>query len=186
MEIETDQTTPVGSEHKMTLPRRSVEWSEAIVKWTRYDYVQLYDYPTTHNSEVVLEIHKGDMVQVSRRYRREDWCLCQVGHVLGWVFLGDVRFLVQGARAPRPNVTRTPTTQSETDTAPPTNRPNVAHVKQDTVELHTEPIIRQQVLKPEDGEPAHDPDAEQARVQVSDDVPSKKPMIERLINFFKR
>jgi len=100
MSYEIEDQSP--SEDHNTLPRQNVEWVEAIVKWTRYDHVAVYNYPTTHNSETVMEIYKGDMLQVSRRYRREDWCLCQIGHVLGWVFLQDVRFIVQGAKSPRP------------------------------------------------------------------------------------
>lgn len=86
-----------SSEH----PQNNAEWAEAIVKWSRYDYVAVYDYPTTNNSEAIAGIYKGDMVQISRRYRREDWCLCRIGHALGWVFLDDVRFLVRGAKSPR-------------------------------------------------------------------------------------
>ena len=82
-------------------PRSNAEWAEAIVKWSRYEYVAVYDYPTTGNSEAIMGIYKGDMVQISRRYRRADWCLCRIGHALGWVFLDDVQFLVRGAKPMR-------------------------------------------------------------------------------------
>jgi len=157
----------VSSEHHHTLPRRNVEWLTAIVKWTRYDYVVLYDYPTIDGSDVLIQIYPGDMVEVSRKYRRNDWCLCQVGHQLGWVFLKDVRFLVRGAppvrparqpKPPRP-VIETPAVAINTndiDTAIPDNPYQAAN------EADTQPAPRSALSA------------------------DKKPLIERLIKFFKK
>lgn len=76
-----------------TMPRRNVDWIEVIVKWTRYDHVAIYDYPTTTGSETLVRVYTGDMMVVSRKYRKDDWCLCQAGHMLGWVFLKDLKFM---------------------------------------------------------------------------------------------
>ena len=162
------------SDEHNTLPRKNVEWLEAIVKWTRYDYVAMYDYPTTNNSETVMEVFKGDTVQISRRYRREDWCLCRVGHILGWVFLRDVRFIVQGASAPRPKQRK-----RRIQSAPVVeeNITPLEQIKQDLNEVETQAYPRVEVSEPE---PLPFAPAEQA-VQNE-----KKPLIERLIKFFRK
>lgn len=166
------------SDEHNTLPRKNVEWLEAIVKWTRYDYVAMYDYPTTNNSDTVMEVFKGDTVQISRRYRREDWCLCRIGHVLGWVFLQDVRFIVQGASAPRPKQ-RKPRTQPM-----PVPQPVEEHItpldqiKQDVCEVETQPYMRVEVSEPE---PLPFEAVEEPTI-----ANEKKPLIERLIKFFRK
>lgn len=161
----------------VTIPQQSAEWVEAIVKWTRYDYVAVYDYPTTENSDTVTEMFNGDMLQVSRRYRRGDWCLCRVGHVLGWVFLKDVRFIVQGAPPPRPNTRRPkervqqPSNQSHDVTQ------HIPYLNQQN-EMETQPAIQLQEklppILPFEPEPV-------AKVEVE-----KRPLIERLISFFQK
>lgn len=157
------------TDNRATLPNRNMEWAEAIVKWTRYDYVAVYDYPTTQDSETVMEIYKGDLLQVSLRYRREDWCLCQVGHVLGWVFLQDVRFIVPGMKNPRPPRRKSPA---------PMRR------QQDNYEMETEPVIPSvQHMEADVNEVETQPPTPAQIAPVGSD---KKPMIQRLIKFFKR
>lgn len=159
------------ADNRATLPNRNMEWAEAIVKWTRYDYVAVYDYPTTQDSKTVMEIYKGDMLQVSLRYRREDWCLCQVGHVLGWVFLQDVRFIVPGAKTPRRQTSR----RSPADSS---------RRQQDSYETKTEPVIAtHNQIEADVYEVETQPPTPPQIAPVSSD---KKPMIQRLIKFFKR
>ncbi|MEM9952761.1 MAG: hypothetical protein AAF846_14230 [Chloroflexota bacterium] len=171
MSYETD-------EHN-TLPRKNVEWAEAIVKWTRYDYVAVYDYPTLKNSEQVMEIYIGDMVNISKRYRREDWCLVQVGHILGWVFLQDVRFMTQGMRAPRPK-SRVPQPRIPTRLEPDANEVETMPMPQ-VVELSdiedTRPAQAEAVIKPGTGE--------LTETQASRDT-KKRSAIQKLIGFFSR
>jgi|GEM_PF-6708215 len=163
----------------VTLPRKNADWREAIVKWTRYDYVALYDYPTTNESETVMEIYKGDMVQVSARFKRGDWCLCQVGHVLGWVFLKDVRFIVQSAVSSRPEYHQVYTDTSEVETQIPRAMPVRNHY-----EVETQVSVRRAVHEEELQEEA--PVAVAAAGQGGGSKYDNKPMITRLINFFKR
>lgn len=157
---------------RVTLPNRNMEWADAVVKWTRYDYVAVYDYPTTQDSDTVMEIYKGDMIHVSLRYRREDWCLCQIGHVLGWVFLQDVRFIVPGMRSSRRKRPR-----------PRQDSPAPAQTQQDAYEMETEPVIPAQQMEANLYEAETKPPAV---AQVAPVGADKKPMIERLIKFFKR
>jgi hypothetical protein len=98
--------------------------------------------------------------------------------------LQDVRFIIQGAKSPMPQRSEYFQTQSvfvsnpntnEVDTAPPLPR-----IKDDMAELKTEPVARLTILKPEDGE------AEEARLMYVEEHVEKKPMIQRLISFFKR
>lgn len=176
-------SNPRDSDEHNTLPRKNVEWIEAIVKWTRYDYVAMYDYPTTENSDTVKEIFKGDTVQVSRRYRREDWCLCRVGHVLGWVFLKDVRFIVQGASAPRPQPMRRiarPEPISDSPRQDVTTK--IPYLQQNTNEVETQPVPR----KPEAVLEVAEVETEPSMQAFDGEANSKKSMIERLIRFFKK
>lgn len=152
-------------DERVTLPRRNMEWVEAIVKWTRYDYVAMYDYPTIEDHDIVMEIYTGDMLHVSKRYRREDWCLCQIGHVIGWVYLKDVRFIFRSpARtADRPEqqqVHVSPPREQQLDMSVPS-----LNIKHNVEETETEPA------KP---------------AVASAGAASKKSMVNKLINFFKR
>lgn len=174
-------------DNHVTLPRKNADWREAIVKWTRYDYVAIYDYPTTNESETVMEIYKGDMVQVSSRFKRGDWCLCQVGHVLGWVFLKDVRFIVQGASSPRP------------DNLPPVYQHRTIAPDYNEVETQVPiPAVSSQQYNMETQAAVHAPQTRQQEPEVyqepalasvgegRDSRYNKKPMIKRLISFFKK
>jgi len=152
---------------------QNMQWIEAIVRWTRYEYVEIYEYPSTDESHPVMTVYTGDMVKVSRKFQRDDWCLCQVGHVLGWVFLKDVKFLVQGRR-PRRRLPR-PAEQMNTnvlDTQPAPATVTEFHEEEETV------VPR---------EPAQVGVAASVSVDASppEREPSKKPLIKRLINFFK-
>lgn len=181
--IMTSHPNPRDSDEHNTLPRKNVEWIEAIVRWTRYDYVAMYDYPTTENSDTVKEIFKGDTVQVSRRYRREDWCLCRVGHVLGWVFLKDVRFIVQGASAPRPQPMRRKARPEPIDkpkSQDATTR--IPYLQPNPNEVETQPVYRKATPIP----PVIDMHDKPLMPEVGSEESNKKSMIERLIKFFKK
>ena len=85
------------NEHKSpTLSRNHLGWVDAIVKWTRGNSIELRMYPSNESGENMMQIYKGDLIQVSPKHRREDWCLVQVGHVMGWLNTNDVKFLMQG------------------------------------------------------------------------------------------
>ncbi|MGB7338581.1 MAG: hypothetical protein WBC91_06800 [Phototrophicaceae bacterium] len=194
-------------------PRNNVEWVEAIVKWSRYEYVAVYDYPATSNSEAIMGIYKGDMVQISRRYRREDWCLCQIGHVLGWVFLDDVRFLVRGARPPRsktrtqqiPKPTYRDTSEieaasvvidrTEIDMDMDTRQALRGHIATPTYpdpnEVETKPIPTFEELQldetcPANHQPILKPETGEPEPIVAEAPTAKKSLINRMIKFFQR
>lgn len=152
-------------QHNEHPSQRNMEWVEAIVRWTRYEYVEIYEYPST-DGDPVMTVYTGDMVQVSRKFHRGDWCLCQVGHVLGWVFLKDVKFLVEGKR--------------------PRRRPRPAE-QMNTNALDTQPTMAT-VYNEEDETQMPNKTAEPARAgagATSKTENKNKPLIKRLINFFK-
>jgi hypothetical protein len=121
----TSTLPPHSSHSSPTLPRNHVGWAEAIVKWTRGECVDLWMYPsTTESGESLMRVYKGDFIQVSPRHRKEEWCLAQVGHVMGWLNTTDIKFLMQstGAVIERPTQTAIAPSQSalaiEEDTKP--------------------------------------------------------------------
>jgi hypothetical protein len=52
-------------------------------------------FPSEECRESLTQIFKGDFVQVSPRHRSEYWGLCRAGHMMGWVNLNDIKFIVQ-------------------------------------------------------------------------------------------
>ncbi|MEO1646445.1 MAG: hypothetical protein AAFR67_14735 [Chloroflexota bacterium] len=153
-------------------PHQNMEWIEAIVRWTRYDYVEIYEYPSTDESNPVMTVYTGDMVKVSRKFHRDDWCLCQAGHVLGWVFLKDVKFLVQGRR-PRRSIPR-PAERMNTNALD--TQPAMPVTMTETTETNeVETAIPQAPAQASVG----------ASSGASDEPSSKTSLIKRMIRFFK-
>ncbi len=168
-----------------TMPRRNVDWVEVIVKWTRYDYVAMYDYPTTEGSDTLMPIYKGDMIFVSRKYRRQDWCLCQVGHMLGWVFLKDVKFMRQQGvgSAPRPIPADLRQRQPKQEIIETQEAAITESLIQQIDEDDTAPPMQQPLPMPQLNT---EPEFERRATQIQPVSAEKKPLIQRLINFFKR
>jgi hypothetical protein len=81
-------------------------------------------YPSHEGGESLMRVYKGDLIQVSPKHRKEEWCLAQVGHVMGWLNTTDIKFLMQstGAVIERPMQTAFAPSQSasaiEEDTKP--------------------------------------------------------------------
>ena len=85
-----------------TIPSRNIEWADAIIKWTREEAVDVLMFPGDDCDESLVQVYKGDFIQISPRHRNKDWCLVRSGHLLGWVSMQDVRFMVHGQQtAPR-------------------------------------------------------------------------------------
>lgn len=154
----------------------TVNWIEAIIKWTRYDYVAIYDYPTLKNSEQVMTVYKGDFVQIIKRYRGEDWCLVRAGHVFGWVHLQDVRFITRRGKPPRPKSrSQQPRTPTLLDPAP--KPAETAPARHETI-AQSRPSPNQTVSQPEPVKaPPPAPSAEKKGTLSA---------IKRLIGFFAR
>lgn len=91
----TSTVPPHSSHSSPTLPRNHIGWAEAIVKWTRGEHVDLWMYPSHEGGESLMRVYKGDFIQVSPKHRKEEWCLAQVGHVMGWLNTTDIKFLMQ-------------------------------------------------------------------------------------------
>ena len=91
----TSTLPPHSSHSSPTLPRNHVGWTEAIVKWTRGECIDLWMYPSHEGNESLMQVYKGDMIQVSPKHRKEEWCLAQVGHVMGWLNTNNVKLLIQ-------------------------------------------------------------------------------------------
>jgi hypothetical protein len=91
-----------------TMPSRKIEWADAIVKWTREPFIDVLMFPGDDCSESLAQIFKGDFIQLSPRHRTKQWCLIRAGHLMGWVNVQDVKFMVHGQQAPPPRETRKP------------------------------------------------------------------------------
>lgn len=116
----TSTLPPHSSHSSPTLPRNHVGWVEAIVKWTRGEYVDLWMYPSAEGGESLMRVYKGDFIQVSPKHRKEEWALAQVGHVMGWFNTNDIKFLMQASSSAvieRPTFTAPARTATQTATA---------------------------------------------------------------------
>lgn len=89
-----------------TIPSRNIEWSDAVVKWTREPFIDILMFPGDDCDETLAQVFKGDFIQVSPRHRTKQWCLVRSGHMLGWINMQNVRFIIpnQHAEAPREDV----------------------------------------------------------------------------------
>jgi hypothetical protein len=152
----TSTLPPHSSHTSPTLPRNHVGWTEAIVKWTRGEYVDLWMYPSHEGNETLMKVYKGDMIQVSPKHRKEEWCLAQVGHVMGWLNTQNVKLLVQN-QAP---VIERPSYTGYAPNATTSVNPAVQAMEEDT-------------------QPALPPQSKAAE-------PAKKAMLQKLISFFKK
>jgi hypothetical protein len=120
----TSTLPPHSSHSSPTLPRNHVGWSEAIVKWTRGEHVDLWMYPSHESNETLMAVYKGDMIQVSLKHRKEEWCLAQVGHVMGWLNTNNIKLLMQ---------THSPVIERPTQTAfAPNSMQSAQSIEEDT------------------------------------------------------
>lgn len=95
-----------------TIPsHNNIDWADAVVKWTRAASIDILLFPSEDCAESLTQVFKGDFVQVSPKHRSEHWCLCRAGHMMGWVDLNDVKFIIPNqhheAAKPEPQVYET-------------------------------------------------------------------------------
>src|SRR5688572_11777830 len=124
----TSTLPPHSSHTSPTLPRNHVGWAEAIVKWTRGDCTELWMYPSHEGNESLMTVYKGDMIQVSPKHRKEEWCLAQVGHVMGWLNTNNIKLLMQA---------QSPVIERPTQTA---FAPNAAAQSAQSIEEDNKPV----------------------------------------------
>ena len=101
----TSFETETNAHNAPTVPsRNNIEWAEAVVKWTREPFIEVLMFPGDDCDESLMQLFKGDFIEVSPRHRTENWCLCRAGHVMGWLNLNDVKFIIPQKRpkAPEP------------------------------------------------------------------------------------
>lgn len=92
-----------NSHNAPTMPSHSnIDWADAVVKWTRDAYIDVLMFPGDDCDESLTQVFKGDFIQVSPRHRTEHWCLCRSGHMMGWVNLNDVKFIIHHKTPPEP------------------------------------------------------------------------------------
>lgn len=138
----TSTLPPHSSHSSPTLPRNHVGWTEAIVKWTRGECTELWMYPSHESNESMVVVYKGDLIQVSLKHRKEEWCLAQVGHVMGWLNTNNIKLLMQShspvIERPMQTAFAPHSTQSiraiEEDTQPAAPPPRAENSKKDMLQ----------------------------------------------------
>jgi hypothetical protein len=80
-----------------TTPEKTILWIEAIVRWAHPDGANVRLLPDVERGNSLLQIHRGDMIQVRTDLKHNDWVPCRVGHVTGWLNISDVKLIQTGA-----------------------------------------------------------------------------------------